>query len=63
MKAVGHLDSLRSASPGSISVGAGPIAADDLDAGMGLEPGEDGLGLAVWNRKPLCAVDPLNILS
>ena len=47
MKPIGHLDGLGRTSPGSISIGSGAIAADDLDAGMGLEPADEGLCLAV----------------
>ena len=45
--AVGDLDSARSAATGTISVGTGPIAGDDLDTGIALEPCLDAAGMAI----------------
>ena len=47
---VGHLDRLRSAGANAVGKGAGPVTGDDLDAGMRLEPGGDGLGRAVGQQ-------------
>ena len=47
---VGHLDRLRSAGANAVGIGAGPVAGDDLDAGMRLQPGGDGLGTAVGQQ-------------
>jgi hypothetical protein len=41
---VGNLGRLWSAGPDTVSIGAGPVAGDDLDTGMRLQPGGDGLG-------------------
>ena len=41
---VGNLDRLRSAGANAVGKGTGPVAGDDLDAGMRLQPGGDGLG-------------------
>ncbi|MDQ1013483.1 hypothetical protein QFZ43_000032 [Streptomyces afghaniensis] len=46
VEAVGDLDGLRCGCGGSIGVGAGAVAADDLDAGMGLQPRGQGGGVA-----------------
>jgi hypothetical protein len=45
MPPVGDLNGLRRSLAGSIGVGAGPIADDDLDRWMVLEPRGQGLGL------------------
>ena len=42
MPAVGDLDRLRGAVPGALGVGPGPVAADHLRTGMGLQPGLEG---------------------
>jgi len=34
----------------AISIGSCTIATDDLDARMGLEPGDEGLCLAIWQE-------------
>ncbi len=47
VEAVGNLDRLRSAGPDTVGIGAGPVAGDDLDAGVCLQPGGDGLRLAI----------------
>ena len=44
---VGHLDRLRSAGANTVGEGTGPVAGDDLDARMILQPGGYGLGTAV----------------
>jgi hypothetical protein len=44
VEAIGNLDRLRSPDSNAVGIGAGPVAGDDLDAGMGLQPGGDGLG-------------------
>jgi hypothetical protein len=48
--AVGYLDGLGSTGAGAIGVGAGTIAADNLDSGMGFEPVGQGGSLAVWQH-------------
>src|SRR3954468_12817930 len=50
VEAVGHLDRLRSAGAHAVGKGTGPVAGDDLDAGMRLQPGGDGLGTAVGKQ-------------
>ena len=50
MPPVGDLDGLRRPLAGSIGVGAGPIADDDLDRRMVLEPRGQGLALAVGQQ-------------
>ncbi len=62
MPAVAHLPRLWSAFAKSRSILRGAIAADHLNRGMLLQPSLDGLGRAVGKSKPLCTVDPLNIL-
>ena len=47
VEAVGHLDRLRSAGANAVGKGTGPVAGDDLDARMILQPGGDGLGTAI----------------
>ena len=47
---VGNLDRLRSAGTNAVGKGTGPVAGDDLDAGMILQPGGDGLGTAVGQQ-------------
>ena len=47
---VGNLDRLRSPGANAVGIGAGPVAGDDLDAGMRLQPGGDGLGLRSGSR-------------
>jgi hypothetical protein len=47
---VGNLGRLWSAGPDTVSIGAGPVAGDDLDTGMRLQPGGDGLGLPVGQQ-------------
>jgi hypothetical protein len=47
MKAVGHLESRRSALPCAFGVGFGPISDDQLHARMLLEPVGQGLGRAI----------------
>ena len=50
MPPVGDLDGLRRPRAGSIGVGAGPIAHDDLDRRMVLEPRGQGLALPVGQQ-------------
>src|SRR5215203_5313588 len=50
MPPVGDLNGLRRSLAGSIGVGAGPIADDDLDRRMVLEPRGQGLGRAVGQQ-------------
>jgi hypothetical protein len=50
MPPVGDLNGLRRSLAGSIGVGAGPIAHDDLDRWMVLEPRGQGLGRAVGQQ-------------
>jgi hypothetical protein len=45
VKAVGHLDRVWGTLLGPVRIGSGPIAGDHADAGMGLEPEGEGLGL------------------
>ena len=47
MPPIGNLDRIRSTGPHAVGIVAGPIAGDDLDAGMRLQPRLDSLGLAV----------------
>ena len=47
VEAVGHLDGVRSALPGALGVGAGPVPADDLHARVVFQPLGESLGLAV----------------
>jgi hypothetical protein len=47
VKAVGHLDGVRCSLPGALGVGAGPVAADDLHAGVVFQPLGESVGLAV----------------
>jgi hypothetical protein len=47
VKTVGHLDGVRCSVPGALGVGAGPVAADDLHAGMVFQPPGQSAGLAV----------------
>lgn len=47
MPAVGDLQGVRGGFLDGAGVGGGPVAADDLDAGVGGEPGREGLGGAV----------------
>jgi hypothetical protein len=42
--AVGDLDRLGCAADGAGGIGSGPVAADDLDAGVGSQPGGQGVG-------------------
>lgn len=44
-KAVGHLDRFRCTGPGAVGVGAGPVTADDLGAGMPAQPAREGGGV------------------
>ena len=48
--AVGDLDRLRRPLADAVGVGTGAVAADDLDAGMALEPGRQRLGLPVGQQ-------------
>jgi hypothetical protein len=50
MEPIDHLDSLRRATLGSVSIRSCTVAADHLDAGIGLEPTDEGLCLAVWQH-------------
>src|SRR4051812_18176531 len=50
VETVGNLDSIRSAGANAVGKGAGPVAGDDLDAGMRLQPGGDGLSRAVGQQ-------------
>src|SRR3954447_21842369 len=50
VEAIGNLDRLRSAGANAVGEGAGAVAGDDLDAGMRLQPGGDGLGRAVGQQ-------------
>ena len=47
MPPVRHLHGIWRTLPGTIRIGAGPVAGHDLDAGVPLEPSRQGLGLAV----------------
>jgi hypothetical protein len=58
MPPVGDLNGLRRSLAGSIGVGAGPIADDDLDRWMVLEPRGQGLGRAIGQQ-----VDPAPALE
>jgi hypothetical protein len=48
--AVGDLDRGRRALPGAVGVGAGPVPADHLGAGMRAQPAGEGVGLAVGEQ-------------
>jgi hypothetical protein len=48
--AVGDLQRGRRSLPGALGVGAGAVAADHLGAGMGLQPGGEGGGVAVGQQ-------------
>ena len=50
MPAIGNLDRIRSTGPHAVGMAAGPIAGDDLDAGMRLQPRLDSLSLAVTQQ-------------
>ena len=47
---VGHLDRLRSTGANAVGVGAGAVTGHDLDTGVRLQPGGDGLGLAIGQQ-------------
>jgi hypothetical protein len=42
---VRDLDRLRRTAASAVGIGAGSVASDDLDAGTGLQPGGQGIGL------------------
>jgi hypothetical protein len=48
---VGDLDGLRSAAGGAVGTGPGTVAADDLDAGMVVQPGGQGVGGTVAQQR------------
>src|SRR4051812_18363329 len=50
MPPIGDLDGLWRSLAGSVAIGAGAIAHDDLDGRMVLQPGGQGLGLAVGQQ-------------
>src|SRR4029453_144879 len=50
MPPAGNLDGLRRPLAGALGVGAGPIADDDLDRRMVLEPRGQGLGRAIGQQ-------------
>jgi hypothetical protein len=47
VKAIGHLDGVGGALSGPIRIGSGPIPSEHADAGMGLQPEGEGLGLTI----------------
>ncbi len=50
VEAVGDLDGARCPGGGAVRVGAGPVPADDLDAGVGGQPVRQGLGVASFEE-------------
>jgi len=50
MPAIGDLDRVRGAVAGSLGVGAGPVPADDLRAGMRFQPRLERCRLPVWQQ-------------
>ena len=60
VKAIGDLDRVGGALPGPVRIGSGPIPGDHADAGMGLEPEGEGLGLPIGQegqRSPPFEID------
>lgn len=54
MPAVGHLESIRRALAGAVSIGTGPVARDHLHAGVLAQPGSQDSGLAVRQTSRTC---------
>jgi hypothetical protein len=60
VKAIGDLDGVGRAAPGTFSVSPGAIATDHFDTAMGLQPVAQGRSLAIGqqrNRRPAFYVD------
>ena len=57
--AISDLDGLRSAVAGTLGVGAGAIARDDLHSGVIPQPGREGLGLSI--RQQVHHLVPLEV--
>ena len=50
MEPISYLDRFGCATPGSVGIVACAIAGNDLNAWMSLKPGDERLGLAVWQN-------------